>query len=76
MPHKDKVRVEVGFDGGQIMNSLVGSESATALEEALGKPDIDTVTLESSEGPLIVVLAHVAYVKRYKREGQIGFLNR
>ena len=76
MPHKDKVRVEVGFDGGQIMNSLVAKDSATPLEEALGKREIDTVTLESSEGPLIVVLAHVSYVKRYKREGQIGFLNR
>lgn len=74
MPHKDKVRVEVGFDGGQIMNSLVTNESAKALEDALGKPDIDTVTLESSEGALIVVLAHVAYVKRHTRGGQVGFL--
>jgi hypothetical protein len=74
MPHKDKVRVEVGFGGGQIMNSLVSKDSATALEEALGKPGTDTVTLDSSEGPLIVVLAHVAYVKRHTRGGQIGFL--
>ena len=75
MPNKDKVRVEVGFDGGQIMNSLVAAESATALEEALNKPGTSTVTLDSSEGPLIVVLAHVAYVKRHTREGHIGFLN-
>jgi alpha-acetolactate decarboxylase len=74
MPHKDKVRVEVGFDGGQIMNSLIASTSATALEEALGNPDIGTVTLDSSEGALIVVLAHVAYVKRHTRGGQVGFL--
>jgi len=74
MPHKDKVRVEVGFDGGQIMNSLVTKESATALEEALGNPDLGKVTLDSSEGELIVVLAHVAYVKRHARGGQIGFL--
>ena len=75
MPHKDKVRVEVGFDGGQIMNSLASKDSATALEEALGNPDIGTVTLDTSEGALIVVLAHVAYVKRHTRGGQIGFLN-
>ena len=75
MPDKDKVRVEVGFDGGQIMNSLVASDSATALEEAIGKSGTSTVTLESSEGPLIVVLAHVAYVKRHTRGGQVGFLN-
>jgi hypothetical protein len=74
MPHKDKVRVEIGFDGGQIMNSLVAKDSATALEEGLGKPDTGTVTLDSSEGPLIVVLAHVVYVKRHTRGGQIGFL--
>jgi len=75
MPHKDKVRVEVGFEGGQIMNSLASKDSATALEEALGNPDIGTVTLDTSEGALIVVLAHVAYVKRHTRGGQIGFLN-
>jgi cell division GTPase FtsZ len=56
------------------MNSQVTSESAKALEDALGKPGVDTVTLESSEGALIVVLAHVTYVKRHARGGQVGFL--
>ena len=74
MPESKDVRIEIGFVGGQMMSSLVTSKSATALEEALGKMEGPTLTLESNEGPFTVVLAHVVYVKRFPPEGQIGFL--
>ena len=66
MPESKHIRIEVGFVGGQMMSSLVTNKSAADLEEAL--------TLESSEGPFTVVLAHVVYVKRFPPEGQIGFI--
>ena len=74
MPESKHVRIEIGFVGGQMMSSLVTSKSATALEEALSKRAAATLTLESNEGPFMVVLAHVVYVKRFPPEGQIGFL--
>jgi hypothetical protein len=74
MPETGRVRLEIGFDGGQIMSSMVTEKSATALEQTLGKTTPHTIMLESVEGPLTVVLAHVVYVKRYPREGQIGFI--
>jgi hypothetical protein len=74
MPESKHIRIEIGFVGGQMMSSLVTSKSATELEEGLGKPAVTTLTLESSEGPFTVVLAHVVYVKRFPPEGQIGFI--
>jgi hypothetical protein len=74
MPESKDVRIEIGFVGGQMMSSLVTGKSAAALEEALAAPATTTVTLESSEGPFTVVLAHVVYVKRFPPEGRIGFL--
>ncbi len=74
MPETKKVRIEIGFVGGQMMSSLVTSKSAAELETALGKSETATLLLDSSEGPFTVVLAHVVYVKRFPPEGQIGFL--
>jgi hypothetical protein len=74
MPESKRVRIEIGFVGGQMISSLVTAKSATELEQALGKSDAPTLTLDSSEGPFTVVLAQVVYVKRFPPEGQIGFL--
>jgi len=75
MRESETVRLEIGFVGGQMMSSMVTSTSATELEAALSKADTaPTLTLESSEGPFTVVLAHVVYVKRFPPEGRIGFL--
>ena len=74
MPETNKVRIEIGFVGGQMMSSLVSTKSANELEAALSKPEAATLTLESSEGPFTVVLTHVVYAKRFPPEGQIGFL--
>ncbi len=74
MAEADRVRVEIGFEGGQIMGTLVPVKAADALEQALAKSEAGTVTLESEEGDtLIVVLAKVVYVKRFSRESRVGF---
>lgn len=74
MPESKKIRIEIGFVGGQMMSSMVSGKSADELEATLGKAEAATLTLESSEGPFTVVLAHVVYVKRFPPEGQIGFI--
>ena len=71
----ERVRIELGFAGGQIVGSFVESRSADELEAALtstgaGKP---VVVLETEDGPLHVVVAHVAYYKRIVRAGRVGF---
>jgi hypothetical protein len=65
------VRVEIGFEGGQILSWLVTSESADGLDRKLGGSG--TVILDSQEGPISVVVDRVLYVKRHAREPRVGF---
>ena len=72
---EERVRIELGFAGGQIVGSFVEARSADELEAALtstgaGKP---VVVLETEDGPLHVVIANVAYYKRVVRAGRVGF---
>jgi hypothetical protein len=72
----DRVRVELGFKGGQIVSAFVESRSADALESALGGGSgggVPIVALETEDGPLHIVVAQVAYYKRIVRAGRVGF---
>jgi hypothetical protein len=75
----DRVRVEIAFDGGQIMGALVTPESADALEQALGSADLRAgageaaLALEAEDGRYTIALQRVVYVKRYARESRVGF---
>lgn len=67
------VRVEIGFEGGQILSWLVAVESADALDRKLGAAGSGTLTLDAQEGTITLVLDRVLYVKRYARESRVGF---
>ncbi|HET9115596.1 MAG TPA: hypothetical protein VFN33_05835 [Gaiellaceae bacterium] len=72
---EERVRIEIGFAGGQIVGSFVEASSADDLEAALGSTGAGkpVVVLETEDGPLHVVVAHVAYYKRVVRAGRVGF---
>jgi hypothetical protein len=69
----ERIRIEVAFDGGQIMGGLVTAESADALDRALGSSADGTLQLEAEDGRYSVVLRRVVYVKRFAREPRVGF---
>lgn len=69
----DRVRVELGFKGGQIVSAFVEPKSADALEAALGGGGASVVILETEDGPLHIAVAQVAYYKRIVRAGRVGF---
>jgi hypothetical protein len=79
MSAAERVRVEIAFDGGQIMGALVTPDSADALEQALGSADLRAGTgdaalsLEAEDGRYTIALQRVVYVKRYSRESRVGF---
>ena len=70
---EERVRVEIGFDGGQIMGAYVDLATADALEHALGKGRDGSLALEAEDGRYTVSLSRVIYVKRFTREGRVGF---
>jgi len=71
MAESEKVRIEVGFDGGQIVSALVSPEDADRLQQHLGGDG--AVELASEDGPVFVAVSRIAYVKRFSREAKVGF---
>jgi hypothetical protein len=65
------VRVELAFDGGQIMSAIVTVASADALERAVGAEG--TLQLDAQDGRYTVALHRIVYVKRFSREARVGF---
>ena len=69
----DRVRIEVGFDGGQIMSALVVPDSADSLERALAAGGETGLTLDAQDGRYFIKLDRVVYVKRFARDSRVGF---
>jgi hypothetical protein len=73
LAESESVRVEIAFQGGQIMSAIVTAEGADELERRLGAGEAGTFGLDASDGRYTVVLERVAYVKRFARESRVGF---
>jgi hypothetical protein len=69
----DRVRIEIGFDGGQIMGAQVPTEDADRLERHLSASGNGTVEIELEDGRCVVVLSRVLYIKRFAKESRVGF---
>ena len=69
----DRVRVEVGFEGGQVIGGFISSASADQLERALHEDGPRVVVLESEDGPYHVVVPRVSYFRRFSRASRVGF---
>ena len=67
------VRIEVGLEGGQILSALVTTASADQLEQAVSSSANAALSLEAQDGLVQVVVPRVLYVKRFAREGRVGF---
>jgi hypothetical protein len=70
---EERVRIEIAFDGGQIMGANVELSSADALERALDEGRDGALGLEAEDGRYTVALRRVVYLKRFSREGRVGF---
>jgi hypothetical protein len=70
----ETVRVEIGFEGGQIIAAVVSPEAADAVERALAAGSQGALQLDAEDGRITVVMARVVYAKRFAREGSVGFL--
>ena len=79
MASAERVRIEIGFDGGQVMSALVAAASADQLEEVLGSADLRAGTgdaalsLDADDGRYTIALQRVVYVKRFTKEARVGF---
>jgi hypothetical protein len=69
----ERVRVEVGFEGGQVIGGFVDAVSAEQLERALHEDGPRVVVLETEDGPYHVVVPRVSYFRRFNRASRVGF---
>lgn len=68
----DKLRkIEIGFDGGQVVAVRVSDDALSALEKAL--PAAGWHTLEAEDETVEVQLAKVVFVRKSGDGAKIGF---
>ena len=67
------MRVEIGFEGGQVIGGFVDPASADTLERALHEDAARVVVLELEDGRYHVVVPRVAYFRRFSRASRVGF---
>ena len=73
MAENDRVRVEVGFEGGQVIGGFVDPSSADELERALHEDGPRVVVLDLEDGRYHVIVPRVSYFRRYNRASRVGF---
>jgi len=73
MAADDRVRVDIGLEGGSTLSASVTALEADSLEQRLRSGDAGVAELESDDGRLIVVLSHVLYIRRHARGSRVGF---
>ena len=70
----DRLRIEIGFDGGQVMSVLVAANAADELEQALSALDgASALSIDADDGRYTLALRRIVYVKRFARETRVGF---
>jgi hypothetical protein len=69
----DRVRVEIGFEGGQVIGSFVDIAAADELQRALHEDGPRVIVLDADDGPYHVVVPKVSYFKRFNRSSRVGF---
>ena len=67
----DRVQIEIGFTGRQIVAALVPTAAADGLARAL--EDGGIFRLEADDGEYVIPVTNVLYVRRVSRETPIGF---
>ena len=73
MSSPESVRVEVAFEGGQIIAVNVAPETADAIERAVGAGAGGSLPVDTDDGRVTIVVPLVVYVKRLARDGRVGF---
>ena len=72
MSEQERVRIEVAFDGGQILGGFAAAASVEQLEKALAAGE-GAVSLALDDGEVTVAIKRVVYFKRFARETRVGF---
>ena len=73
MTDNERTRIEIAFDGQQVLSVLVPLQTAEDLDRALAGDHDTSYSFESEDGRYTILLRRVVYVKRFARESRVGF---
>jgi hypothetical protein len=73
MAETERHRIEIAFDGQQVLSVLVSLATAEELDKALADQSDASFSFEADDGRYTVSLRRVVYVKRFARESRVGF---
>ncbi len=73
MADTDKIRIEIAFDGQQVLSVLVPPQTAEDLDRALAGDHDSSFSFEAEDGRYTLLLRRVVFVKRWARESRVGF---
>jgi hypothetical protein len=74
MSEAERIRIEIAFDGQQVLSVLVPVGAADELDNAMASVDHDgSFSFDAEDGRYTVSLRRVVYVKRFARESRVGF---
>jgi hypothetical protein len=71
-PADGHVRLDIAFEGGQIIAGNVSAETADSFRAALAADEL-VFDLETEDETYVIALRKVVYVRRTSREMRIGF---
>jgi hypothetical protein len=69
---RDRVWLEIAFEGGQALRVGVPLQTAEDLDRGLGA-DGESLSFEADDGRYTVALKKIVFVKRYARAETVGF---
>ncbi len=73
MADTESIRIEVAFEGGQILGANVTVESADAIERAVSAGAGGSLALDTDDGRITIVVPQVVFLKRLARDARVGF---
>jgi hypothetical protein len=72
MTDTDRIRIEIAFEGTQVLNVYVPAPTADDLDRALAGAH-DSLSFEAEDGRYTVSIPKIVYIKRFGRESRVGF---
>lgn len=68
----DRIRLELAFEGTQVLNVYVDGNVADDVERSLSSAD-GSLTFDAEDGRYTIAVSKVVFVKRFARESRVGF---
>ena len=69
----ERIRIEIAFDGQQVLSVLVPLAAADDLDRALADGAEGASSFDAEDGRYTVAVRKIVFVKRFARESRVGF---